>query len=605
MPWGQPVTPANRNYVWTQIVVDELARSGLRAVVIAPGSRSTPLAIAFAEHPDIAVYSIIDERSAAFFALGHALATDRPVAVVCSSGTATANFYPAIIEARYSGVPLLILTADRPPELRDSGANQTVDQVKLYGDHVLWAVDVALPEADPSSLAIRGLRTLACRAYATANGGATSGGGALPRGAVHLNFPFRKPLEPIPVPTDKTDDPAWIGRAGGQPFVHISSAAPTPTIDQIETLIQTLQDARRPLVIVGSQPAPTFGDELAAFAGQTHVPVLADSLAQIRYSAHWSEMEARPIGGYDTFLRGAAAWDKPDLILRFGAMPTSQTLIDYLNANGDAYQIGVSADGVWRDPNHQLDELIAADPIEIARILAQTAAEIALGDQTWADRFHAAESETWTHITDELQNGAFFDGVVVTETVDLIPDGANLYIGNSLPVRHLDQFARPAAKTIRVFGNRGASGIDGTVSSALGAAAGSNTPLVLITGDLGFYHDMNGLLTVKRHGVNAIIVVINNDGGGIFQRLPIAQFDPPYTELFRTPHGLTFDHAAALYGLDYARATDRTTFRAAFNAALTALPTRSTIIEVPTDALHDLQRRNAITQRVLDAIKAL
>ncbi|MDZ4764886.1 MAG: 2-succinyl-5-enolpyruvyl-6-hydroxy-3-cyclohexene-1-carboxylic-acid synthase [Chloroflexota bacterium] len=599
------MTPPNRNFLWTSIVVDELARSGLRAVVIAPGSRSTPLAIAFAEHPDIRVYSIIDERSAAFFALGHALATDRPVAVVCSSGTATANFYPAIIEARYSGVPLLIMTGDRPPELRDSGANQTVDQVKMYGDHVLWSVDVALPESDPSALAIRSLRTLACRAYATANGGATSdGGGGMPRGAVHLNFPFRKPLEPIPVPTDKTDDLAWVGRTNNEPFTRIGGGAVAPTDHQIDALIQVLQDAQRGIIIVGSSVDLRLANELALFAGQAHFPVLADPLSQIRYNAHWREMETACVGGYDTFLRGISAWDKPDLILRFGAMPTSQSLIDYLNMNGDAYQITFSADGIWKDPNHQIDEFIWANPAEIARIFSQVAAETTIGDEAWAEHFRAAESATWDIITRELA-GDFFDGVVVADTVDLLPDGAALYIGNSLPVRHLDQFARPTPKHIRVFGNRGASGIDGMVSSALGAAAGLDAPLVLVTGDLGFYHDMNGLLAIKRNHVNAIIVVINNDGGGIFQRLPVAQFDPPYTELFRTPHGMTFDHVAAMYDLDYTQATDRASFRQAFNAALTTVKSRSTIIEVPTDAIHDLARRNEITQRVLDAIKTL
>src|SRR5579859_2713375 len=184
----------NRNLLWAKGFVEELARGGLKAVCIAPGSRSTPLAIAFAEQPGIKVYSHIDERSASFFALGLALADDAPVAVLCSSGTATANFYPAIIEAHYSNVPLLILTADRSPELRHSGANQTIDQVKLYGDHVLWAVDVALPEAEPPALAVRNLRTLAARALATANG--------LSKGPVHLNFPFRKPLEPLPVERD-------------------------------------------------------------------------------------------------------------------------------------------------------------------------------------------------------------------------------------------------------------------------------------------------------------------------------------------------------------------------------------------------------------------
>jgi 2-succinyl-5-enolpyruvyl-6-hydroxy-3-cyclohexene-1-carboxylate synthase len=590
------VTLPNRNYLWTNVVVDELARSGLQAVVIAPGSRSTPLALAFAAHPNIRVYSIIDERSAAFFALGLALATDRPVAVVCSSGTATANFYPAIIEARYSGVPLLIMTADRPPELRESGANQTVDQVKMYGDHVLWAVDVALPEAAPSALAVRGLRTLACRAYATANGST--------KGAVHLNFPFRKPLEPIPTPTDKTDDEAWAGRADGSPFTRITSGMTMPDDGMIEEFLALIYDARRGMIVVGPNRDRRLADAAAVLSKLIRFPVLADPLSHARFNGQLTEMESEVGGGYDTFLRGVSAWEKPDLIVRLGAMPTSQALIDYLNANHDAVHVGISADGVWKDPNHQLSHLIHADPAELLQAVIQLASETDLGDEAWLSRFRAAESLTWQIINEEL-NGDFFDGVVIADTVDLLPAGAALYIGNSLPVRHLDQFAPPSGKSIRVFGNRGASGIDGTISSALGAAAGTDAPLVLVTGDLGFYHDMNGLLAVKRCGINAVFVVINNDGGGIFQRLPIADFDPPYTELFRTPHGLTFDHAAALYGLDYAKADSRSAFRAALGAALAKLPNTSTLIEAPTDAVHDLERRSIISKRVLEAIKTL
>jgi 2-succinyl-5-enolpyruvyl-6-hydroxy-3-cyclohexene-1-carboxylate synthase len=594
------MSPPNRNLLWASIIVDELARSGLRAVCVAPGSRSTPLAVAFAEHPDIHVYSIIDERGAAFFALGLALSSERPVAVVCSSGTATANFYPAIIESHYAGVPLLILTADRPPELRDSGANQTVDQVKMYGDHVRWAVDVALPEGNPASLTIRSLRTLACRAYAVANGM----DGAQPKGAVHLNFPFRKPLEPIPVPEDKTSDPTWAGRSHNQPFTKIAGGRVQPSDAEMEALFDTFACSRRPMLIIGPNRDRALAEELMILAKVGHMPLLADPLSQARYSAYWQEMESGVIGGYDSFLRGAVDWEQPDLILRFGAMPTSQTLIDYLNAVHDAHQIAFSADGVWRDPNHQIDELIVADPVEIVRSLRQFCSETPRLDSAWDRRFAVAEAVTWG-IVEAALGEMFFDGAVVAEAVSMMPNGAALFVGNSLPVRHLDQFARPAPKLIRVFGNRGASGIDGTISSAAGAASGVDAPLVLITGDLGFYHDLNGLLTLKRCGVRLVIVVINNDGGGIFQRLPIARFDPPYTELFRTSHGMTFEHVCFLFGIDYAKACSHLEFRAAFTKALSEIGLHSTVIEVPTDPVYDLERRNEIVQRVTEAVQRL
>ncbi len=590
----------NRNLLWASIIVDELARSGLRAVCIAPGSRSTPLAVAFAEHADIQVHSIIDERSAAFFALGLALASERPVAVVCSSGTATANFYPAIIEAHYAGVPLLILTADRPPELRDSGANQTVDQIKMYGDHVRWAVDVALPESNPAHLTIRSLRTLACRAYAAANGM----NGTQPKGAVHLNFPFRKPLEPIPVPDDKTDDPTWAGRLCSQPFTRIVGGRVQPPAAAMEALLDTYQRSQRPMIVLGPNYDRALADELITLAKVGCIPLLADPLSQARYTTHWREMEGSVIGGYDSFLRSLSDFEQPDLILRFGAMPTSQSLIDYLNANQGAYQIAFSADAVWKDPNHQLDELFIADPVEIVRSLAHFSLDDPRAESVWYKQLTMVEMKTW-EVIDAALDEDFFDGVVIADTVSMMPNGASLFIANSLPVRHLDQFAQPTPKVIRVFGSRGASGIDGMVSTAVGVSQGVSAPLVLIIGDLGFYHDMNGLLMLKRYGICVVIVVINNDGGGIFQRLPIAQFDPPYTELFRTSHGMTFENAAVLYGTDYAKICSRTEFQAAFARALSAVSSRSTIIEVPTDPVHDLQRRNEIVQRVMEAVRGL
>jgi 2-succinyl-5-enolpyruvyl-6-hydroxy-3-cyclohexene-1-carboxylate synthase len=594
------MSPPNRNLLWTSIIVDELARSGLRAVCIAPGSRSTPLAVAFAEHPDIHVYSIIDERGAAFFALGLALASERPVAVVCSSGTAAANFYPAIIEAHYAAVPLLILTADRPPELRDSGANQTVDQVKMYGDHVRWSVDVALPEGNPASLTVRSLRTLACRAYAVANGM----NGAQPKGAVHLNFPFRKPLEPIPVPEDKTSDQLWAGRSRGQPFTKIAGGRVRLLDDGIGALFETFARSQRPMLIIGPNRDRALAEELITLAKVGHVPLLADPLSQARYSPHWREVEGEVIGGYDSFLRGLSEWEQPDLILRFGAMPTSQTLIDYLNAVHDAYQIAFSLDGTWRDPNHQIDELIAADPVEIVRSLRRLCSEMPRLASAWDERFANAEVVTWEIVEAGLR-GSFFDGAVVAEVVSMMPDGASLFIGNSLPVRHLDQFARPAPKLIRVFGNRGASGIDGTISSAAGAASGVDVPLVLITGDLGFYHDLSALLTLKRCGVRMVVVLINNNGGGIFQRLPIARFDPPYTELFRTAHGVTFGDVCDCFDIDYAKTCSRSEFKAAFAKAIGEIELHSTVIEVPTDPIHDLEQRNEIVQRVTEAVQGL
>ncbi|MFQ3567385.1 MAG: 2-succinyl-5-enolpyruvyl-6-hydroxy-3-cyclohexene-1-carboxylic-acid synthase [Aggregatilineales bacterium] len=579
----------NRNLLWAKIVVDELARGGLREACIAPGSRSTPLAIAFAEQPEITVYSHIDERSAAFFALGLALANERPVAVLCSSGTATANFFPAIIEAYHARVPLLILTADRPHELRASGANQTVDQVKLYGDQVLWSFDVALPEGAPAPAALRSLRTLAARALATAGG--------MPRGPVHLNFPFRKPLEPTLVSEDvaEVDDP----RPAGIPFTRWLRGQMAPSASQIALLADALRAAKHPLIICGPRcPSGNFVEQAARLARASGAPLIADPLSGLRFGP---QVQAAPIiGGYDLGLRAFGEWPLPDLVVQFGAAPASQSLEDYLSAAGSAQWLQVSEDGTWLDPNHRSAAVLHADPALLcAEAARQLEAEPPAYDATWLERWQVMEEAVWSSFAGANTDN-FFDGAVVAAVAELLPDPAALFVASSLPVRHLEAFARPSTKRIRVFANRGASGIDGTISSALGVAAASDVPLTLVTGDLAFYHDMNGLLAIRRCAVPATIVVINNDGGGIFYRLPVSEFDPPFTELFVTPHGLTFEHAAELYGLHYVRADERLAFERAFRQS--QRENLATLIEVRTDARHDLAQRTTQIARLRSRI---
>lgn len=575
----------NRNLLWAQIVVDELARCGLTDVCIAPGSRSTPLVFAFAEHPAVTVHSHIDERSAAFFALGLALASDRPVAVLCSSGTATANFFPAIIEAHYAQVPLLVLTADRPHELRESGANQTVDQVKLYGDHVLWSFDVPPPEAEPAPLTVRALRTLACRAYARADG--------TPKGAVHLNFPFRKPLEPTPAGLAHAED----GRADGQPYTQIVRMTPAAPENALDLLTDTLAHARRGLIVCGPRSGgDSFPAAVQALAEALRFPLLADGLANVRFHAS----SALVLGGHDTFLAQRPAWDEPDVIVHFGALPTSAALDSYLSAIPDARRIMISANGVWSDANHQIDTLITADPAQLCRAVIDRLPVQGQQDEAWTAAWLEAERAVWRALDALIADGVWFDGAAVACAMDSLPDSAYVYIGNSLAVRHVDQFARPNNKRFKALCNRGASGIDGTVSSALGAsiaAAREGVPLTLICGDLAFYHDLNGLLAVRRCGARARFIVVNNDGGGIFHRLPVAQFDPPFTELFVTPHGLSFEHAAALYDLAY---TQPQTIHALSETLQQALAgERAQLIEVKTDAARDLEARQVFIRAAL------
>lgn len=584
------MTAPNRNLLWTQIFVEELARCGVQHVVIAPGSRSTPLVMAFADHGGFTVHSIIDERSAAFFALGIGLATGKPAALVCSSGTATANFYPAVIEAHYSHVPLLVLTADRPHELRDSGANQTVDQVRLYGQHVLWSVDVALPESAPSGVMLRSLRTLACRAVATATG--------IVAGPVHLNFPFRKPLEPIAVPSDDTH--GLPARSSGAPFTQISRPQLVPTKEQIGILAELLSTAHAPLMIAGPRAASALDDKLAAvlkrFTQSYAVPLLADPLSNLRYA------DSGAIGSYDLFLTADGFSQTPDLVILLGGMPSSKALEDFFVKTDLPNVVLITPDGQWTDPYHRLTHLIQADPMQLFEALLAESAQPSSGRTAWYESFletnHQAAAALSNQVTD-----FWFDGAAVAATLDALPNNSNIFIGNSLPIRHLEQFGLPTGNTHRVFCNRGASGIDGTVSTAYGIAAATGKPTVFITGDLAFYHDMNGFMAAQRTGAQVITVLINNDGGGIFRRLPIEGFEPTFTDLFLTPHGLDFWHTAQLYGLVYQSPVGRADFARCLADALDK--GQNAVIEVKTDGVDDAHQRQALLAAVKHQITNL
>ncbi len=578
---------ANRNTIWSGIFVAELKKLGLNSVCIAPGSRSTPLAVAFAES-GIRIYTHSDERSASYFALGLARASRKPVALVCTSGTAAANFFPAIVEANYSEVPLIVLTADRPAELRESGANQTIDQIKLFGDHVRWFADVPAPEANFSRHLMRYLQTLAARAWETSQS-------PLP-GAVHLNFPFRKPLEPIHVPTDI---PAWMDA----PLLSALESAPaqltfsrpnlSPSIEQTDFLARAVSSSPRGLIVCGPRcPAGDFPARLTELATRTGYPILADALSGLRFGAHVNEFI---LGGYDTFLPTNLG---PQLILRFGDPPTSNSLSDYLDSLDDIPQIHISETKRWRDDRFCVTHSMWADPLLLCESLLRRSDR--QSDPPWLPAWRRLENAAWDEVR-AMRAESDFEGGILPDVLSQLPAGNGLFVANSLPIRHLDQFAKPDAKPVQVFANRGASGIDGTLSSALGAAA--HLPgLVFVTGDLSFYHDMNGLLAFSRCGIRATIIVINNDGGGIFQRLPISQFEPLFNKLFVAPHGLTFEHAAKLYGLDYV-CVERLSLSSALKKSLAS--EKPTIIEIHSDAAKFERLRKELNRRVRKIINPL
>jgi len=579
------MTAPNVNTLWARAFVDELAAAGVDAAVVTPGSRSTPLTAAFDRHDDVTVFSQLDERSAAFFALGRARRTGEVTPLVCTSGTAAANYYPAVVEADRARVPLLALTADRPPEIRDSGANQTVDQEKLYGDAVRWYRDLAEPE--PTERKLRSLRTTAARAVAKATG--------TPAGPVHLNFPFRKPLEPTPIEGSVPEDLGSLA-VEGRDGAFVRTTAGTPELDEegLHRLVRAL-DVDRGLIVAGPADPPGYDREaVTALAHATGFPILADPLSGMRFGGH--TRVTTTLGGYDNYLDPAVTdgWPDPEVVVRLGASPTSKPLRQYLSRT-DARQLLVDPAAGWREAEFTATDLVVADPSRLAARLSRLVA--GSPDADWRDRWTEAEQTHWS-VVEETE--ALYEGRVLGDVAELAPEPATLFVSNSMPVRDLDRFGEPSDAARTVLANRGASGIDGIVSTALGAGSATTDHLTLVTGDLAYYHDTNGLLALERCGVDATIVLINNDGGGIFHMLPIERFDPPFTGQFKTPHGLDFEPTGDLYDLEFARVDDRETFRETYAEAVAREGTQ--VVEVVTDAEASHRTRERLHEDVVDRL---
>jgi 2-succinyl-5-enolpyruvyl-6-hydroxy-3-cyclohexene-1-carboxylate synthase len=574
------VADANRRLALT--LVDELARCGLTQACLAPGSRSAPLALALAEHPAVRLHVHVDERSAAFFALGAAKAAGRPAAVLCTSGTAAANLHPAVVEADHSRAPLLVLTADRPPELRGTGANQAVDQVKLYGDGVRLFCEVGAPDPTAAGHDDRGAgrywRSLASRAWAAATGP--------PAGPVHLNLAFAEPLLP-----DALDGAPAPGRPGGAPWTLAARPSLRPGAEEVAALRDAVRANPRGLLVVGwgTGPRPAAVDAFAAAAGW---PVLADPLSGARRGP-------AAVSTYDSLLRveAFAAGHRPDLVVRIGAGPTSKALTGWLD--GSIPQIVVDPEGGWPDPARTASQRLVADPSALLEAVAAALSQ-GRGARGWLQRWLAADAVARRAI-DELLDASEepFEGRVARDLVAALPDGATLVVGSSMPVRDVDAFAAPR-EGLRLLANRGASGIDGLVATALGAAAAGGGPTAALLGDLAFVHDATSVLGAARRSPGAVLVVCDNDGGGIFSFLPQARLPAPWFEsLFATPHGLDLAGLAAAAGIAAQRVTKASELVPALDRALGS--GRTEVLLVPGDRDANLARHREVTAAVAAA----
>jgi len=579
--------PTNRNTALASAFAEELARCGLRQAVLSPGSRSTPLALALWRQAEIEATVIVDERSAAFFALGAAQASGSPVAVLSTSGTAAANFHPAVCEADHSAVPLLILTADRPPELRGIGAGQAIDQLKLYGSSVRWFCEVGTHDADDEGLLHH--RSTACRAFAAARGE--------PRpGPVHLNFPLREPLAPLPdAGAVSATDPLALEGRGKRPLTAVTPIDREPTQFLLDEVAKHIAEAEIGAIVAGRQLDPELREPLVHLARAAGYPILAEPTSQLRCGPH---DRSHVVTAYDLLLRDERfrATASPELVLRFGEMPTSKPLRSWLAESGGD-QIVVDPLGGWNEPTRRAAAILRADPTELAAGWAARLGEDRPPPAMWLEAEHAAreaveaELSGMTEPTEpglQLALGAAYG------------DGELVYTASSMPIRDQEAFLPSTATDVTFLCNRGANGIDGLISSGIGAAHATGKQTTIVTGDLGLLHDLGGLAALRDTSTPVRIVVIDNDGGGIFHFLPQEQVleRAEFESLLGTPRGIDVAKAATLFDLPHRHLES-------LDELPDALAAGTGLIEVETDRRENLDLHRQLSKRVQAALANL
>ncbi|WP_420639254.1 2-succinyl-5-enolpyruvyl-6-hydroxy-3-cyclohexene-1-carboxylic-acid synthase [Candidatus Poriferisocius sp.] len=539
----------------------EMAACGVTDVVISPGSRSTPLAVAARNQEGLRVTVQLDERVGGFCALGMAKASGRPVALVCTSGTAAANYLPAVVEAHHAGVPLVVCTADRPPELRGVGAGQTIDQVKLYGDHVRWYAETPCDGDEPDFSA-----RLAVRAVSMAAAGPDPG-------PVHVNWPFRKPLEPQgPLPR--------TGATVGRPLLAVR-----PLVDAEVEEVSRL-GGRRGLIVAGALDIDTDGAAaIVGFAEAAGWPVVADAGSQLR--------------GRGPLVLDAAEWvlgrsgEDPEVLLHIGGPPSNRAIIEFVASCEADERLLVDPRRRWEEPSLGWTQAMASDPVAL---LGAAAPAMTPTDEGWAAGWIDASADAWSRVEAVLGRGGLLEPLLAATLLRSLPPHVALYASNSMPVRDVTSFWPPDTPPRRVLVNRGANGIDGVVASALGAGLALDSPVAALVGDVAVLHDIGGLLAAARAGADLTVVVPNNDGGGIFSLLPLADAggEVYFQELFHTPHGVALGDLARGLGVGYRRVE-----RADDLADAVAEPSGVTVVEVPIDHPAALRQRRALTDAVL------
>lgn len=575
------VDEANTNTALAGALVDELARAGCSQAVVCPGSRSTPVSVALARHPEIEIQVVLDERVAGFLALGVALATGAPAPISVTSGSAAANLHPAVVEADQAGVPMVILSSDRPPELRGIGAGQTIDQIKLYGGAVRWFCEVGTHEASDQGLLH--YRAVGARAVAEATRCA---------GPVHLNLAWREPLgtEPVNGAVTATAALALEGRSDGEAITRLELAR-EPADQALDQLAARLSACSRPVIVAGRQRRPDLPEAIIGLAKVIGAPVLAEPTSGLR---HGVAADAALIGTYELVCRKLPDRLRPDLVLRFGDMPTSKalraTLIDPSIA-----QIVVTDRGGWNEPSRIAADLIAADAVAVAAGLTarleREASELSFFEG-WITAERASQRAIDSGFGDDFSEPAIHRALY-----DHLPDGASLLLASSMPIRDAESFSPVTDLRIDVLANRGANGIDGLISTATGIALSSGGPTFAVLGDLASVHDLGGLVNLGDCGADLRLLVINNGGGRIFEFLPQHEQlpDEEFQRLFTTPSKVDLADAAKLAGVDYHRAESISELSALEQAG-------PSLVEAVVDPSRNVELHRSLASAVAQAI---
>ncbi len=579
---GRNTPSANR--LWADLIVEELIRTGADFFSVAPGSRSTPLVAALASNPKAKNLIHFDERGTAFAALGYARASGRPAAWITTSGTAVANGMPAVVEAATDAVPMILLTADRPPELRETGANQTVVQPDIFGGYTRWSFDLPVPDPDLDPAMV--LTTVDQAVYRARRA---------PRGPVHLNLMFREPFLPdpdevLPAP------PRW--RESREPYTRYAATGPAVDPDEVERLMEALRPIKRGLVIAGRLGSREQGEAALGLAESFGWPLLPDVGSQLRLGIHSKNL----VGYHDALLASEPFKEAnaPEAVLHFGGRALSKRLEQFLARSRPDPYVVVRENPFRLDPGHQVTHSVEADVVGFCDALARVAGGAWSVDPAWTAGWHEASGRVDVCLDQLFAGTEELNEPLVARLISRhIPEGHGLCVASSMPIRDVDTFAATDGAVVPVVANRGASGIDGTVATAAGFARGSGLPITLLIGDLALLHDLNSLAMLR--DLPVVVVVLNNDGGAIFSFLPVARHKEFFEPYFGTPQGVSYEGAAKMFGLAYELPRTTEEFVEAYSAAVDR--STPTLIEVRTDREENVALHRKLLSKISEATR--